>query len=495
LRRLTRQQKPDRKEGLNAKDFLALPYGQASEKQSRMTTANKIAFILLCTALVFTTVVYGGVHQPVLAVFYVLVTLAGIAWAIDCLNAGRLNFSTELMQIPLIGAAIYAFIQIFPFGKMAATAGVEGIARTISLDPFATWSTAIHLTALIVFFGVMLAGLQSVSRIGRIYTLLTVFGFLFAFFAILQGVLSPSKIYGIYDVGLGSPFGSFVNRNNFAAYMEMTLALPLGLIFSGAVAKDKRLLFITAIALMGVALLLSGSRGGFVAFLAEIILILFLTRQTATRKSLIVRSGLIVLLVAAVIAGSVFVGGDSSLTRFAESASSEDFTTDRAHIWSVTMSVIAANMPLGAGFGAYGVAYTPFDSLSGLLRVEQTHNDYLQVLADAGIPGLLLGGLFLFLLFRYGVHSMKIENTFRRGIALGAFAGCFAVLIHSIFDFVLHVTAVSLVFLTLLALLSASQRSYKDDAYDDRRHRRKRRTSNREMENPVGPKERQYLEQ
>lgn len=440
-----------------------------------MNRLNKIAFVLLCISPIFTTLAYGGVHQPIIAIFYILVTFAGIAWATDSLKTGKLGITSEPLQIPLIGAAVYAFIQIIPFGTLAAVAGVEGIPRTISLDPFATWTSALQFTAISIFFAAMLACMNSVRRMRRLFYLLTIFGFGFAFFAILQSILSPTKIYGIYDVGLGSSFGSFVNRNDFAAFLEMTLALSLGLMFAGSVAKDQRPLYITGIILMGLALLLSGSRGGFVSFVSEIILILFLTRQATTRKGLILRVGLIVLLVVAIVGGSIFVGGDSSLTRFVEMASSEDPTSDRSQIWWVTLKVIAANMPFGAGFGALGVAYTPFDSLSGLLRVEQAHNDYLQVLADAGIPGLLLGGMFLFLLFRYGSSSMKIENTFRRGIATGAFAGCFAMLVHSIFDFVLHITAISLLFVTLLAILSASHKTYDDDIEDEHKHKRSRR--------------------
>jgi O-antigen ligase len=38
------------------------------------------------------------------------------------------------------------------------------------------------------------------------------------------------------------------------------------------------------------------------------------------------------------------------------------------------------------------MAYTQFDSSSGaLLRLEQVHNDYLQVLADTGVIGAALG--------------------------------------------------------------------------------------------------------
>jgi len=123
------------------------------------------------------------------------------------------------------------------------------------------------------------------------------------------------------------------------------------------------------------------------------------------------------------------------------------------------------------------VAYTPHDATSGLERVEQAHNDYLQVLADAGLLGLLIGAFFLYQIFVQGRRATQIDNTYRRGIAFGALAGIFAVLVHSVFDFVLHTTAVSVLFLLLLALLSASQYAYTDDVENDPRERVDRRRS------------------
>ena len=252
-----------------------------------MSLLNKSAFVLCCFAMVFCTVGYGGVHQPVIATFYLLTVLAVIATAAESIRTGQLQFSKETLQVPLACAAIYALIQIIPFGTLAMPSNPPGIPRTISLDPFATWVTALQLIAFSLFFFVLLASLDSASRIRRLFTVIAVFGFIFAFFAILQSVLSPEKIYGIYDVSFGAPFGSFVNRNDFAAYMEMTAALPLGLVFAGAVSKDKRLLFITAIVVMGIALLLSRSRGGLVAFVAELLLLFFLTRKSATKKGIL----------------------------------------------------------------------------------------------------------------------------------------------------------------------------------------------------------------
>lgn len=435
----------------------------SAQPNDTTTWANSAAFILVCVVVVFTTLAYGTVHQPIIAVFYAMVTALVLLWAADGLISGNVRFSTDLLQISLIAAAAYGAIQAIPFGTVPQTAGVEGIPRTISLDPFSTQVSAAHFFALFLFFAITLALLSSASRLRRMAAVVIVFGFLFAFFAILQSVLSPQKIYGIYESRFAVPFGSFVNRHNFAAYMEMTISIPLGLIFVGAVRPDKRLLYFTAIALMGVALLLSGSRGGLVAFLTEIILLVILTTGNRGRKRLGLKIALAVVLFAAVVVGAIFVGGDTSLTRFAEQSAAGDITTGRTQIWRTTIEVIEANFPFGAGLGAFGVAYTPNDPLSGLERVEQAHNDYLQVVADAGLIGLAIGIFFLVMLFRAGFQATRIENLDRRGLAVGAFAGCFAVLIHSIFDFVLHTTAVSVLFLVLTSILIASRGRYPDD--------------------------------
>ena len=442
-----------------------------------MTRANKTAFFLICATIIITTVAYGTVHQPVIALFYIGCSALLILWAIDALQSGTVKFSRSILQIPLFAAAVYAFVQIVPFGSAAENAGVADVPHTISLDPYSTQIAAVHFLALLIFLAVTLAVTDSAGRLRKLVTTITIFGFVYAFYAILQAVLSPNKIYGIYESRFGSPFGSFVNRHNFAAYMEMCISLPLGLLFVGAVGKDKRLLYLTAIGLMGIALLLSGSRGGLIAFLAEIIFLVILTTENNNYGQLSVKIGLAVLLIAAVVAGSIFVGGESSLTRFAETAGSADFTTNRSHIWAVTLSVIKNNLPFGAGFGAFGIAYTPFDTLSGVERVEQAHNDYLQILADGGLVGLLIGAFFVFGLFKTGWQAAKTSNIYRRGAAVGAFAGCFAILIHSLFDFVLHTTAISILFLTLVSIIVTSGKVFADDIENPKSKIKKRRSS------------------
>ena len=146
------------------------------------------------------------------------------------------------------------------------------------------------------------------------------------------------------------------------------------------------------------------------------------------------------------------LGGESVLNRFVGTVSSSDPTTGRAHFWSVALDIIADHPIIGAGLGSFGLAYTHYDSRNGLLRLEQAHNDYLQILSDAGIIGGLLGLFFIIVLFRRGFLRANSSDIFRNGVAIGALAGCFAVLVHSFYDFTLHTTSNALLFLVFAAL-------------------------------------------
>jgi O-antigen ligase len=439
-----------------------------------MSRTNSLTFFLICLTLVFTTVAYGGVHQPILALFYALIAAIAISTAIGGLRSGALEINQSRLQIALFAAAIYGFIQVIPFGYMPATAGVEGIPRTISVNPFATQVNALHFLALSIFFSATLIVLNSISRITKTVALIIIFGFLFAFYAILQSVMSPNRIYGIYESQYATPFGSFVNRHNFAAFMEMSISIPLGMLFAGSVKRDRRLLYITAVSLMGIALILSGSRGGFVAMLAGLIMLLALTRSSRGKRALFLRVAFAAALLITIVGGAIFVGGETSLSRFVETSQSKDVSANRLYIWSVTLKIISANMPFGAGLGAFGVAFTPFDTNGGQERVEQAHNDYLQVVSDAGLIGLTIGGFFIFFLIKTGLKSVATRNNYRRGIAVGAFAGCCSILVHSLFDFVLHTTAVSILFLMVIGLVVASGREYVDDIEEKRQRLKKR---------------------
>jgi hypothetical protein len=157
-----------------------------------MKISNRINFFLIFALPIFTALAYGTVHQPIIALFYLIVTAMACLWAADCLASGTVRYSSSRLQIPLLLLAVYGLIQIVPFGTFTDASGVAGIPRTISLEPFATQSTALHILALSAFFAVVLVYLDSAKRLRRVVTVFTVFGFIYAFYAILQSLLSPN---------------------------------------------------------------------------------------------------------------------------------------------------------------------------------------------------------------------------------------------------------------------------------------------------------------
>lgn len=191
-------------------------------------------------------------------------------------------------------------------------------------------------------------------------------------------------------------------------------------------------------------------------------------------KSAAMKAGLALALVIALFGGVVLLGGEDALTRMVGSVNTDDPTTGRAHFWGVTVDIIKTHPLIGIGLGAFGVVYTGYDSRNGMYRLEQAHNDYLQVLSDGGIVGAVLGLFFLVSLFRMGFSRRESRDDFRRGVATAALAGCFAVLIHSFFDFTLHTPANALLFLVLAALATMNGRV---EDVQSRRKKRQRRTS------------------
>jgi len=437
---------------------------------------SSLMFLLVCGIVVFTTMAYGAVHQPIIALTYFLIAILAVVWGIESVISGEIKYSRSMLQVPLFLLGTYALVQAVPFGYVNDPGGLNNVPRTISVEPYASQVTAVHILLLCVVFAAALRVLDSAARLRRLATLITIFGFAYAFYAILQSVLSPDKIYGIYAPA-AVPFGSFVNRHNFAAVIEMAASIPLGLLFVGAIERDKSLLYVVAIVLMGSALLLSGSRGGLVAFALQLVFLVLISSRASAHRRTALKVALSVLLLGGIVGGAIFTGGDTSLTRFAESASRQNISSDRFEIWGITLRMIGEYMPFGTGIGAYGTAFTRFDTAGGMFRVEQAHNDYLQVLSDAGIVGLVLGALFLYWLTREGLRNTLVTNTFRRGLAAGGLTACFGVLVHSMFDFVLHITAVSVWFLLVTAILVRSGQKYDDDIenFDEENSRRRRR--------------------
>ncbi len=453
------------------------------------TLWSRFIILVLCLAVVFSTLAFGTVHTWSLAVFQLGAGIVVALWMVDAWRSRALRFSRNLLQVPLAGLLLVGLVQLLPLASAADLP--PGAPRAVSFDPYATRLVIVQLLSLFVYFAAALAFIDTPKRLRLIVRTLIIFGFLLALFALMQSFVSPNSIYWIREPKQAQPFGPFINRHHFAAYMEMALALPLGLLFSGAVVRDRIPLYGFAALLMAGALMMTNSRGGILSLVAEVLFLMTLAlarkrgrsggserreasedgvresrARAAVRRALLAFAAIVILFFSL-----LFFGGEESLSRLVGTVNAEDPTTGRAHFWAGTLDIIRDHPVLGAGLGAFSAVYTRYDTRGGQMRLEQAHNDYLQLLSDAGIVGGLLGLLFVFALFRMGLQRVTSHDKFRRGVALGALTGCFAVLVHSFFDFTLHTTANALLFLLLAALATSGS-----NVEETPRRRRRRRT-------------------
>ena len=134
-----------------------------------------------------------------------------------------------------------------------------------------------------------------------------------------------------------------------------------------------------------------------------------------------------------------------------------DESTMRLDVWRDVM-VMVKDHPLGVGLAGFGQVYPVYKvkAVSDTLFTH-AHNDYLQLLAEAGWPGFLalVGafGVFLVSRGRRLVRMGPVKRPFRFFIGAGALAGLTSMGFHSFFDFNLQIAANVVYFVLLVVIL------------------------------------------
>jgi len=434
---------------------------RAADTTTRDHLSKTIAVGFLIV-IVFTALAHGAVEPWSVFVFEGMIVVLLLLWSIKVIADKRFTLNIPHLALPIVALAAVGLAQSVAFA--------DSTGRWLSLSRNVGYTRA-AVTVLVFLLIAFLIGGNFFSTRERLSTLahfLVIYGLAMALFGLVQHFTWNGRFFWLRPTEVTSPFGPFANHNHFAGYMELLIPVPIALIVSRAVRAELRVLFGFAAVMMALAAVLSLSRGGMISIAAGLMFLVlmsaWLTRrpgQTSGKRGipqLASQVAVVVAIVAVISAGILWIGADPVINRVIQGQPSsggspkETFFSSRGWVWRDTFTMIRANPLLGVGLGAYETAFSIYTKSDGSLRVPQAHNDYLQVVADCGVVGGLIALWFIALVFRAVARGARSRDPLYAGLALGAGAGIFAMLVHSLFDFNLQLPSNALLFLLLSAV-------------------------------------------
>ncbi len=292
-----------------------------------------------------------------------------------------------------------------------------------------------------------------------LFLFLIALGLIEAFYGLVQAIGGWDYI-GNYERGLGRlASGTFINRNHFAGFLNMAIPLALGGLYATFPRKGRRhrsegyawaWIIILTCGFMGLAILLSLSRGGTISLLASIVFLGFLLalgRRTHGARRLSGKASS-VLLVTVLVLG-VWVGVDALVNRFFHLP---EGVSGRGQIYRESLRLIQEH-PLGVGPAMYQWYFRPYQAFETRCWYAQAHNDYLQTAAEWGlVVAALFWGFVLWRFFASSNRFLVSDDLWEQGMALGCAGAILSILLHSIVDFNLQIPANWGVFCVILGL-------------------------------------------
>jgi O-antigen ligase len=432
---------------------------------------SSVIFIGLLAIVSLTPIPYGSVERWWTAAFDVAVFALAALWFVDCGLSRRFPSRAQLWFLsPLLGCALYAFIQTIPFGHESTPLG--SLPRAISFDPYQTKLFTITFLALTFVLAMLLQYVSNRKRLLILAHCVIAIVFMSAAFGLIRQIIQHDQIgFLLPALEKGSGYAQFINKNHSAFLAEMGLGLLLGLSGGRAFAWSRSLIYVAIALPIWTALVLSNSRGGIFAMTAQVIFLLLVLTvvATTTRKTssvatlgrapkLALQFVLGAMLIVGIVIGTIWIGGESLAERL-RSARQEIVTqstdkshADRASIWRATLQICREHPFTGVGFGGFWIAITRYHQGSGELTPQQAHNDYLELAASGGVIGVALFSWFAALVITRTCRQLKSADRVRRALALGAATALFGVAVHSLVDFGLHLPGIAVVCIAIVAI-------------------------------------------
>lgn len=445
--------------------------------------ADRYLFLGLLIALIWLPLPVGTNHLWAWSFFEVSIFALSISWLV-LFALGRVSttlafrrawpalllfamvFAWTIFQLVPLPLSLIALLspnstEIYSYTQTEAT---------LSLDPSGTRAAALKTLAYGGLFAMTLLLVERHYRL-RILALVLVFsGVLQAAFGALMTLSGLEYGFFIEKVhNIGVVTGTFVNPNHLAGYLEMCLAIGVGLMLSDMSTRSatnwresaRRLLNTllgdkarvrVALIIMVIGLVLSKSRMGNMAFLSSLLLAggyyVFVVRRYS--------AAIIAFFVSVLLLDMLIIGNVIGIENVVEEIRQTSVATEssRIDVGRDALNIVRDYPLTGTGAGSFASTYPMYDSGKvGSWYYKYAHNDYLQFAGEFGLPALaMLAGIVLLSLWHAARAQLMRRSQLMRGLGCGVLMAIVALLIHTAVDFNLQIPANAATFVVILAM-------------------------------------------
>lgn len=415
---------------------------------------HPFTILLACFAVVIMGLIFTAPEIGVLLAIFLLpflsffqspaLILAGLILVTTVSYLIKLVCGKRILRFELLDLAVVLFWLLLYFSGVISAGGSEGY-------PEVLLSCALMLG---YFLAVNL--LRTERWLNRCVLALTSSGTVVAIIGVFQYAFGTIDMAAwldtsyFYDIDRRA-VSLFENPNVLGAYLIIVLPFAL-YCATRAYGAKKKLLIRISIALILICLVLTWSRGAWIAALVEILIFSLLYSKKTTR---------FLVLLCACIPVLSFLIPQTVIRRFTSIGSLADSSSMyRLYTWKGTWRSIQEYWLGGVGYGntAYEQIYPQF-AYAGIEAAEHSHNLFLQIWFGMGIGGLVIFLAILLLFTQMALESLKeTESIALRYMVSASLCAVLASLTMGLFDFVWYNNRVFFLFWIALGVACACAR-------------------------------------
>lgn len=432
---------------------------------SKSSRFERLLVLLMLISLLLLPWPFGltpDVAKSALVVWFLVI---GLLWSLHLLRSGSPLFvGKQLTRVAWVAISLLIAVQLWVALQLQWTLSSYHTSMSLQLGLVYT-----------LIFTMVLSLFYTRKRLILLTAVLIVGGTFQAFYGAAM-VLSHYEMIWWHEklASVGSASGTFVNRNHFAGYLEMTIAVAIGLMLALRTGEpwswrgilelllSPKLLIRLALVVMVIGLVMSQSRMGNSAFMLSLLFIglifVILTPQNRPRNLIILAS----LVVIDVLVISQFFGLERLKDRIAQTevSVSTDSGSLVIDINDLRGLAVKQSLPLalessltGQGAGTFEIAFMSWAGLDFGGHFDHAHQDYLQFWIEYGAVGFLLLLTFTLLVLWHAFKAMRMrQSKFRSGLGFGVLMALIAIGVHAFSDFNLQIPANAITFIVICAL-------------------------------------------